>query len=336
MNMFVKKAVLFFTVILLLFTVMVWAQLKIGRVAKTSQQAISSEQHIIPAIPSDSNSLAGVIDFHCHTGPDVNERSLNDLQLVRLAKQAGMRGIVLKNHYTMTADRAELAMQEVGGIEVFGGIVLNRSVGGINAEAISRMVQFEGRRGKVVWLPTKDAENNFENPPGQRRFVPVVKRGKPVPELAEVFQIIGQNDLVLETGHSSPAESLIIIQSAKQAGVKKVVVTHAMLLGATIDQMKQMAAMGAVIECCWQPGGLTGANTTGNPVSVTAFVHAIRAIGAEHFIIDSDLGQKTNPVHTDGMRAFIASLISGGLSGHDIDLMARQNPAKLLGLDPAY
>jgi len=334
--MFVKKALLFSTGSLLLLTVMVWAQLKITRVEKMNQHTVRSGQHIMPAIPADSGSLAGVIDFHCHTGPDVNARSLNDLQLARLAKQAGMRGIVLKNHYTMTADRAELAMQEVGGIEVFGGIVLNRSVGGINAEAVSRMIQFEGRRGKVVWLPTKDAENNFENPPGPRRFVPVVKGGKPVAELVEVFQIVAQNDLVLETGHSSPAESLIIIRAAKQAGVKKIVVTHAMMLGATIDQMKQMAAMGAVIECCWQPGGLAGAKTTGNTVSVAAFVHAIQAVGAEHFIIDSDLGQKSNPVHTDGMRAFIAALSSSGLSGQDIDLLARQNPAKLLGLDPAY
>jgi len=334
--MFVKKALLFSTGSLLLLTVVIWAQLKITRVAKMSQLTISSEQHVMPPRPVDSVSLAGVIDFHCHTGPDVTPRSMNDMQLVRVAKQVGMRGVVLKNHYTMTADRAELAMQEVGGIEVFGGIVLNRSVGGINAEAIRRMIQFEGRRGKVVWLPTKDAENNFENPPGPRRFVPVVKRGKPVAELAEVFQIVAQNHLVLETGHSSPAESLIIIRAAKEAGVKNIVVTHAMMLGATIDQMKQMATMGAVIECCWQPGGLAGAKSTGNPVSVNAFLHAIQAVGAEHFIIDSDLGQKTNPVHTDGMRAFIAALSSGGLSGHDINLIARQNPAELLGLDPAH
>lgn len=331
--MFVKKAQLYSTARLLLLTTIVWAQGKIVPVGHMSQQTIREGQRIMPTV-ADSNVLAGVIDFHCHTAPDVNARSLNDLQLVRLARQAGMRGIVLKNHYSMTADRAELVMQEIGGIEVFGGIVLNRSVGGINAEAVNRMVQFEGHRGKIVWLPTKDAENKFENPPGPRTFIPVVERGKPVAKLNEVFQIVAQNDLVLETGHSSPTESLIIIRAAKQAGVKKIVVTHAMILGSTIDQMKQMAAMGAVIECCWQPGGLPGAKTTDNPVSVTAYVHAIRSVGAEHFIIDSDLGQKGNPLHTDGMRTFIAALSSGGLTVHEIDLIARQNPAKLLGLDP--
>jgi hypothetical protein len=147
------------------------------------------------------NPLAGTIDFHCHAGPDVGARSISDLDLARLAKKEGMRGIVLKNHYTMTADRAETAMKEVGGIEVFGGITLNRSVGGLNAEAVRRMAQMEGHRGKVVWLPTVDAENSFEHGPGPRKFVSVVKDGKPVPEMAEVYEVIAKNDLILETGH---------------------------------------------------------------------------------------------------------------------------------------
>jgi hypothetical protein len=282
------------------------------------------------AIPADTNSLAGVIDFHCHTGPDISVRSISDVELARLTKKDGMRGIVLKNHYTMTADRAQVAMQEVGGIEVFGGIVLNRSVGGINAEAIRRMVQIEGHRGKVVWLPTVDAENGFEHAPGLRQFVPVVKDGKPVPELAEVFQLIAKNNLVFETGHSSPQESLILIPAAKQAGVKNIVVTHAMLLGATLDQVKQMTAMGAIIEFCFQPAGLSYSK---NPSTIANYARVIKTVGAEHFIIDSDLGQKNNPLHPDGLRSFIAQLKANGLTEHDIDLIARKNPAKLLGLN---
>ncbi len=307
--MTLNRMALFFTGILILFTSLAWSQ-----------------------IPADTNSLHGVIDFHAHTGPDATPRSINDLQLVRLAKQAGMRGLVLKNHYFMTADRAELAMEEVGGIEVFGGIVLNRSAGGINAEAVRRMVQFEGHRGKVIWLPTIDAENAVGHAPGHQPYVSVVKDGKPVPELAEVFLLAAQNNLVLETGHSSPEESLTLIAAAKQAGVKNIVVTHVLLQGANIDQMKQMAAMGAVMECCFQPGGLPGAPVN-SPVSVSACARAIKAIGAEHFIIDSDLGQKGNPLHPDGLRAFISALKADGLSEHEIDLVARKNPAKLLGLD---
>ncbi len=295
--------------------------------------AHAQSKHITKTtLAADTNSLRGVIDFHAHTGPDVIARSINDLQLARLAKQAGMRGIVLKNHYSSTANRAELAMQEVPGIEVFGGIVLNRSVGGINAEAVRRMAQVEGHRGKVVWLPTADAEFIVGHAAGHPPFVAVVKDGKPVAEMAEVFQVIAENNLVLETGHSSPQESLILIAAAKQAGVKNIVVTHALLQGANIDQLKQMGAMGAVIELCFQPGGFPGAKSD-SPIGIPAYLRAIKAVGAEHFLIDSDLGQKGNPLHPDGILTFITELKAGGITEYEIDLMARNNPAKLLGLD---
>lgn len=58
--------------------------------------------------------LEGVIDFHCHSGPDVIGRSINDFEVVRQAKAAGMRAIVLKNHYTMTADRCSWPCRRLG------------------------------------------------------------------------------------------------------------------------------------------------------------------------------------------------------------------------------
>jgi hypothetical protein len=193
--------------------------------------------------------LVGVIDFHVHSGPDTKPRSVNDLEIARLAKREGMRGLVLKNHFTMTADRAALVMQEVDGVEVFGGIVLNRPVGGLNAEAVRTVVDMEGKRGKVVWLPTTDAEHDSPRMRANTPFVAVVKDGKPVPELAEIFKIIADNGVVLETGHSSPEESLILIAAAKRAGVERIVVTHAMSSGANMAQMKQMAELGAIMEC---------------------------------------------------------------------------------------
>jgi uncharacterized protein DUF6282 len=269
--------------------------------------------------------LAGVIDFHCHTGPDALPRSISDLELARLAKLAGMRGLVLKNHYTMTADRAALVMREVEGIEVFGGIVLNRSVGGLNAEAIRRMIQFEGRRGRVVWLPTFDAENQVRTDKENRPFISVVKDGESVPQLAEIFQLIASNNLVLATGHSSPGESLILVPEAKRIGVKHILITHATELGASRAQMKQMAEWGAIIECVWMP-------QIKNKDKVAEYADLIKAIGAEHFLISSDLGQYLNPLHTDGMKAFILGLREQGVGDIGIDLMSRKNPARLLGL----
>ncbi len=198
------------------------------------------------------NPLQGAIDFHVHSGPDSFTRSVTDLEIAKIAKANGMQAIVLKNHFTMTADRAWLA-ERATGMRCYGGIVLNRAVGGLNAAAVEQMVAFTGGRGKVVWLPTFDAENHVARFQEKRPFVSVVRDGKPVPELKPIFDLAAKHDLVLETGHSSAEECLILIRAAKKAGVKRLLVTHAMAdpVRMSIDQMKEAARLGAKLECVW-------------------------------------------------------------------------------------
>ena len=280
-------------------------------------------------------SLAGIIDFHAHAGPDSRPRSLDDIEVARLFREAGLRGMVLKNHFTMTADRAALAMAQVDGLEIFGGVVLNRSVGGINPEAVRQMIAFEGGRGKVVWLPTFDAEfnpyridrdGNVAPRSPSDPFVPLLEDGAPVAALVEVFALIGAHDLVLATGHALPEEVLLLIPAAKAQGVRRFLVTHPFHQHATVDQLRRMAAEGAVMELDWFAVH-RGSHTVGE------YAQAIRQVGAEHFLISSDFGQAGNPVHTDGLRAFIRALRAEGISDGEVDLMARRNPARLLGLE---
>src|SRR5207245_10448064 len=113
-----------------------------------------------------------------HGDPESLARSIDAIDLARLAKARGMRGLVLKNHYEPTASLAYLVRKEAPGIEIFGGIDLNRSVGGVNPAAIERMVLVKGGYGRVVWLPTFDAG-----------LVPVSKDGALLPEVREVIAL---------------------------------------------------------------------------------------------------------------------------------------------------
>ena len=272
-------------------------------------------------------SLAGAIDFHVHSGPDSRPRSVTDLEVARMTQRAGMRGIVLKNHFTMTADRAALAMDQVDDLEIFGAVVLNRAVGGLNAEAVRQMVQFSGGRGKVVWLPTFDAEYYITAQGSSDPFVSVTRNGEPLPELAEIFTLVAENDLVLAMGHSSPEEVLILIPEARRYGVEQILVTHVFSQGPSRAQMQQMADAGAILEIDWYAVYL------GNR-TVVEYVSAIQEIGAEHFLMSSDLGQATSPSHVDGLRAYVTAFRNAGLTNDQIDLMLRRNPARLLGLEP--
>lgn len=280
---------------------------------------------LAPGQAQDVN-LTGVIDMHVHAGPDSLPRAMNDLEAARRARDAGLRAIVLKNHFTMTADRAALAVEQVEGLEIFGGIALNRAVGGINPEAVRQSVAFDGGRGKVVWLPTFDAEFYVKRAGTGATYVSVMKNGNPVAELVEVFQIVAENNLILAMGHSAPEEVLVLIPFAKKQGVRQILVTHVFGQDATNLQMQQMADAGAMMELDW-----LAAYT--NPELLKDYVEVIQSIGAEHFIISSDFGQAGNPDHATGMRQFIKALIEAGINQTQIQMMARNNPATLLGLD---
>jgi len=116
-------------------------------------------------------------------------------------------------------------MKVVPGFEIFGGIVLNRGVGRLKAEAVLRIAQIGGG-GRIVWLPTFAAENTVRVSVEKRAYVSVVRAGRPVPELSEIFSVIAKHDLVLTTGRSAADESLVLIQAAKRAGVKPILLTH--------------------------------------------------------------------------------------------------------------
>jgi hypothetical protein len=289
---------------------------------------------LLMALPArGQGDLAGVIDIHVHSDPDSLPRSIDAIDLAQLAKQRGMRGLVLKNHYESTAALAYIVRKEVPGIEIFGGIDLNRSVGGMNPAAIERMVLMKGGWGRVVWMPTFDNENQVKASKENRPFVSISKNGQLLPEVEEVIRLVAKHQLTLETGHSSAEDGLLIVHAARQAGVQHVVVTHAMAdpIRMTIPQMQQAAREGAYIEFVYG-ATLPPNNGTLAVVSISDYAKAIRAVGPQSCILASDLGQPGRPLHPDGMAQFFQALRKEGISQADIDLMSQTNPARALGL----
>jgi hypothetical protein len=301
---------------------------------------VVAQQGNFPPAPPKVSPVAGGIDFHVHSAPDVFGRSVDDVDVARLAKAAGLRGIVLKNHVTSTADRAFLVMRQVPGIEAWGGITLNRAVGGVNPDAVEWMYRMEGGRGKIVWLPTfeSDWHHKVFKEPGEGLKVAV--NGKVLPETEAVLKICARENLVLETGHVSPEEVLAVIKRGRELGVKNMLVTHAMaeVPGLNLDQMKQVAAMGGYLEVIflntWMGADAPHAwMRVWRKVSAADAAAAMKAVGPEHFVLGSDLGQTGNPVPPDGLKLLVAGLKKEGMTDADIDLMLRKNPAKLLGAE---
>jgi hypothetical protein len=273
--------------------------------------------------------LAGTIDIHVHSDPDNVPRALDGLDVAKLARSKGMRGIVLKNHYDPTAGLAFLARKEAPGLAVFGGVDLNLTVGGMNPAAVEHMTQVAGGWGRVVWMSTFDAENQVRYSKENRPFVSVARNGELLPETKAVISVIVKHGLVLATGHVSSQEGLMLLREGRRQGAQHMVVTHAMNAPILMDvaQMQEAAKQGAFLE--FTGGSLTTADAAAR---MDRFADAIRKVGPQFCILASDLGQKANALPPDGFAAFILALRARGFTEQELDRMSKQNPARLLGL----
>jgi hypothetical protein len=251
------------------------------------------------------------------------------MDVARLARSKGMRAIVLKNHYDPTSGLAYVVRKEVPGLEVFGGIDLNLTVGGMNPAAVEHMSQVSGGWGRFVWMSTFDAENQVRYSKENRPFVSVSRNGELLPAVKDVISVIAKHRLVLATGHVSPAEVLLLVREGRRQGVQHMVVTHAMNPPVVMDipQMKDAAKEGAFIE--FVGGSLADGDAAER---MNRFADAIRKIGPEFCILSSDLGQKGNALPPDGFAEFILALRTKGFTTQELDRMSKQNPARLLDL----
>ena len=279
---------------------------------------------------AQTKPLDGVIDIHAHTAPDSVPRSIDSIDLARLAESRGMRAIVFKNHYEPTASVAYLVHKVVPGIQVFGGIDLNLSVGGMNPAAVEKMALTTGHFGKLVWMATYDTHAQVLASKQDRPYVAVSRNGELLPETKAVIAMIAKYNLVMATGHNSPDEDLLLIQEARRQGVTHIVVTHPMMtpIHMSIPQMQQAASQGAYLEFVYN--GLIGVS---KEFDFADYAKAIRAVGVDHCILSSDMGQPSNPLHPDGLQLFFVGLRKEGFSQAEIDQMSKTNPAQLLSLN---
>lgn len=277
----------------------------------------------------DWQELKGIIDIHAHVGPATDlslPRTFDAIELTQLAARHGMRAINLKQHYLETASWAYLVSRMVPGIKVFGGIALNRSVGGLNVNAVEQVATFKGGFGRVVFLPTCESEHsNLKTP---ERAVPVSKDGKLLPAVGEILKVVAKYDMALSTGHSSPAESLMIIKAARDAGVKRIFVQHPAMrmVNMSVEMQKQAAQMGALLEYVLGEG-------INNPKDLEHWTGLIKQVGPENVVIGTDLGQWGRPTPTDAYKVMIPRMLKAGFTQAQLDLMMKTNPARLLGLE---
>ncbi len=273
--------------------------------------------------------VQGSIDMHVHHAPDAHTLRWGDAsQIATQAEKMGMRAIVLKNHDYPTAPLASILNQYIHNLTVFGSLSLNYAVGGLNPSAVETSALLGA---KVIWMPTSSSANRREKRGLGGGIKILDEDGKIVPAVRQILDIVKSYDMVLATGHIGREEVFALVDEARERGITKIVITHPLdtRTGAklSIEEQQQMTRKGAFVEHCF--GDTMPAAHRLDPMMI---VEAVRAVGAEHCILSTDLGQDFNPSPAEGMRMMVATLVKCGLSAEEIEVMIKTNPAKLLGL----
>ena len=274
--------------------------------------------------------LSGAIDLHAHHGPDAYDRQWDAFEVVKIAKERGLRGVVLKNHWTETAGLAQL-IRKYGaqGIEVFGSVTLDTPVGGVNPMAVRYMADVEGTWGRIVWMPTHDSEHEVNYYKETRAKAIVSRNGTLIPEVFEVLDLIKERNLTLATGHVEPWEVLAIMAEAKKRGITRIIVTHPLLgpqfTELTLAQMQEAVQLGGAIE-------ITAGALSRDGAAKTRAIDVIKALGTQNVFVGSDSGLIGTPNHPDALAMAIKALRAAGFSEMDLNRMFKETPARLVGL----
>ncbi len=281
-------------------------------------------------------SMQGVCDMHVHTNPDLRLRAYNDFELADAAVRVGARAILIKSHLGFTVNRAYLSNEYVKrvygehtGFTMYGGVVMNKVIGGINPEAVEKGLKLGA---KEIWLPTQSAKRHLERT-GQDPAdgVEILRDGKVVPALQDVFRLIRDYDAVLGTAHVSPEEAFRVVEAARDVGVKKIVITHPewWIVDMSIaDQLRLVRDYDVILERCYAQnmgGGRYRSNLADN-------LELIKTVGYEHVMVDTDGGQTENPHWELALQEYMQFLLDHGIPAEQVYHMTKTIPCRLLGI----
>lgn len=301
--------------------------------------------HIV-LLMSTQNPIIGAWDTHVHAGPDVNERKHDIVELARRAADAGMGGLVLKNHHFPTSMTAALVEKSCDSeINLASTVVLNRSVGGLNIDTVTAAAKMGAQR---MEFPTMTAKRNMLEQ-GEPRTIDLLDDDGTLKGV--VWSVITEavnNDMVIGTGHIGVEEIKAVIEAAVDID-GEVIVTHPEFhaardgVGLTPSMQAELAYDGVYFERCsiatdetirslFLPDAPEAAyERFRDGAMFDEIVAGIDATGPEHNLLSTDYGQPERISPPDALAAFHRNLEQAGLSRQDLTTMARDNPERLFG-----
>lgn len=298
--------------------------------------------------------LQGVYDLHIHGGPEPIPRKYDFVTMSREIEAAGMAGFVAKSHFFSTVPYAVLA-ERYGARVIWGSVVLNHFVGGINANAVRGSLGFQ-REGipllRIVWMPTMHAKSNLNML--RRKGIPYDippewTAGEPSPgaqpldnispidlldpmlqdPLKQTLDVIAESGAALATGHISRDEVFHLVPLAKAHGVRSIILTHPIYAatGLSDQEMRELTDEyeNVFAEMCYIFMPIDG-------FTPEEMISHIRSVGTDKIILSTDSGQCSQDAPHVAMAKYLQLLSDADFTEDELTKMAIQNPRTILGV----
>ena len=300
----------------------------------------------LPRPPGPAPWSRGAYDTHVHVAPDVMERRIDDVDLARRFAEVGLAGFVLKSHYV--ADRRARRGRPQGGPAASTRSARSRSTAPSAASTPSPSRSPAGRARAIVWMPTVDSGNQrrstasdlpgakppmwaaFQDdlrgqgivPPSRSRSSTATARSSS--GSARCSRVIARHDITLATGHltatrSSPSSGP---PATRAYAASSSPTRSSPPSGCRSTRSGSSPSAGALLERCF-----TTPHT--GKVAWEELFDTIRAVGPEHSVLSSDLGQPFNPPVEDGLALLADRLLDAGFTEEEVHVMAVVNSRRL-------
>jgi hypothetical protein len=294
--------------------------------------------------------MKGAIDVHLHGAPLgawlAGRPKMTDTAIE--ASRTGMKALVFKDHNTMTNNIASVIQDflekmkkyEEGftPVEVYGGIVLNETVGGLNPHAVE--VALEYGRCKEIWMPSLDSEHQ-RKAMGKKGGINITKNGELRPEAKEIVDIVEDYNnkpgdrCAISACHISNEEKMVLLNYTKSKNVDVLIdhVTQELTI-VTPEEAKEMIDKGGYLEfaeCSCIPWPGMNDWVIAFDYSFDLLKELIKTKGPDHLVLITDAGQPGN-LPVPGLKQFVKILLAQGIKDQDINLMLKKVPAKILGI----
>ncbi len=288
----------------------------------------------------DSDILSNAWDIHVHANPSLFPRSNDCIEATQACISAKMNGLVLKSHHGSSIEMAYAINKQFIETKIFGGLVLNCFVGGLNPFAVESAVRMGA---KIIWLPTIHADNHanvfhelgrfdFQNShlshtPKEGLSI-LDPSGQLKESVRQILKLIHKTPVALGTGHISAQEIIALHEFIKVENFRiRLLINHVFfkIPCLSLELIEALATDWTWFETCYFSISKLGKTKTADEIAA-----AIKKLPNARWILASDSGQIQNPGTPEALITFANALHSAGLERSTIERALKQEPEALL------